>query len=88
MCQNFGPDLADFVHSWEDLVQHALIGIDQTEARALRNFLDQLLCAASSDRDLENFWRTMPVTTVFESGAQVRTLLTRIHGTISKPPYT
>ena len=88
MCQNFGPDLAEFVSSWEDLVQHALIGIDQAEARAIRNFLDQLLSAGLSDHDLKTFWWTMPVTAVFETGDQVRTLLTRIRETISKPPYT
>lgn len=50
MCQNFGPDLGAFVSSWEDLAQHALIGIDQADALVIRAFLDRLLSAGLSDR--------------------------------------
>ena len=81
------PAEFEFVSSWEDLVQHALIGMNQAEAHVIRAFLDSLLSAGLSDQDFKEFWWTMPVTTVFETGDQVRTLLARIRETISKPPY-
>lgn len=88
MCQNLGPDLAEFVSSWDDVVQHALIGVDRADAMAIRNFLSQLLSAGLSDNDFKAFWWAIPVTTVFESGEQVRILLAGIYEAVSKPPYT
>lgn len=88
MCQNFGPNLGDFVASWEDMVQLALHNLDIGDAKTLVPFIDELLSGPYSDHDLREFWWTMPVTTVFETGDQVRTLLTRIRETLAKPPYT
>lgn len=87
MCQNFGPDLAEFVSSWEDLTLLALHNLDISEARALAPFVEELLGGRYSDEDLKKFWWTMPVTTVFDSGDDVRQLLNRILEALSRPPY-
>lgn len=87
MCQNFGPDLGEIVSSWEDLSLLALHNLEISEARSLVPFIEELLSDRYSDEDLKEFWWTMPVTTVFDSGNDVRRLLQQIHETLSQPPY-
>lgn len=87
MCQNFGPDLGEIVSSWEDLSLLALHNLEISEARSLVPFIEDLLSGRYSDEDLKEFWWTMPVTTVFDSGNDERRLLNQIHETLSLPPY-
>lgn len=87
MCQNFGPDLGEIVSSWEDLSLLALHNLEISEARSLVPFIEELLSDRYSDEDLKEFWWTMPVTTVFDSGNDVRRLLQQIRETLSQPPY-
>jgi hypothetical protein len=87
MCQNFGPDLDEYIFSWEDMVQYAHNGIDHSDARAIRPFLDELLSGRYSDEELKDFWWTMPVTAVFDA-RDMRPLLTRIREGLSRPPYS
>jgi hypothetical protein len=87
MCQDFGPDLAEFVSSWEDLAQLALHNLEISEAISLLPFIEVLLSGRYSDEDLKEFWGMMPVTTVFDSGNDVRRLLMQIRQTLSQPPY-
>lgn len=87
MCQNFGPNLSEFVSSWDDLVQHALIGINQSDARAIGPFVEELLEDQYSDEDLKEFWWTLPVTSAFHDGKDVREFLRRLREALSRPPY-
>lgn len=87
MCQNFGPDLGEIVSSWEDLSLLALHNLEISEARSLVPFIEELLSDRYSDEDLKEFWWTTPVTTVFDSGNDVRRLLQQILETLSQPPY-
>ncbi|MCB1520571.1 MAG: hypothetical protein KDJ37_08345 [Hyphomicrobiaceae bacterium] len=87
MCQNFGPDLGEFVSSWEDLSLLALHNLEISEARSLAPFIEDLLSGRYSDEDLKEFWWTMPVTTVFDSGNEVRRLLQQIREALTQPPY-
>jgi hypothetical protein len=87
MCRNFGPNLTDFVSSESELVQHALIGIDQSDSMAIRPFLDHLLSSQYSNDDLKEFWWTMPVTAVFSDGSEVRKFLMRLREALSRSPY-
>ena len=87
MCQNFGPDLGEIVSSWEELSLLALHNLEISEARSLVPFIEELLGGRYSDEDLKEFWWTMPVTTVFDSGNDVRRLLNQIRETLSLPPY-
>lgn len=87
MCQNFGPDLGEIVSSWEDLSLLALHNVEISEARSLVPFIEDLLSGRYSDEDLKEFWWTMPVTSAFESGKDVRRFLSQVHETLSLPPY-
>jgi hypothetical protein len=86
MCANFGPDLDEFVSSWDDLAQHALIGINRSDGREIGAFLDDLLGGNHDDEALRRFWWSMPVVTTFE-GSDVRRLLTSIRQALSRAPY-
>lgn len=88
MCQNFGPDLAEFAPSINDLVEHALIGIDRNDARAIGSFLDELLNGKHSAEDIKKFWWSMPVTTVFHDGKDVINMLERIREAVARRPFT
>ncbi len=88
MCQNFGPDLAEIVSSWEDVTLLALHNLEISEARSLVPFIEGLLGGRYSDEDLREFWWSMPVTTVFDSGDDVRRLLSRVRDALLQPPYT
>jgi len=87
MCWNFGPDLDDLVTSWDGLVLLALHNIEVHEARSIAPFIDELFDGRFSDEDVKEFWWTMPVTSAFHDGKDVREFLRRLREALSRPPY-
>lgn len=87
MCWNFGPDLDDLVTSWDDLVLLALHNLDVHEARTIAPYIDDLIGGRFNDEDLKEFWWTMPVTSAFNDGKDVREFLRRLREALSRPPY-
>ena len=83
-----GPDLHELVSSHDELVQHFLIGIGQADVAVVRQFAADLLARELDPEQLSDFWWSMPATTVFYDGRDVRTFLTALHEVLSKPPYS
>ena len=71
----------------DELVQQALIGIDQQDARGIKAFLDDLLRRRYSADQLKEFWWSTPADVVFFEGEGVRTFLTLMRDALAKPPY-
>lgn len=86
-CMNLGPDLQESVKSVDDLVNVALIGVDQKQAAVMRTFLGELLSAGYDTEQMKKFWWATPSTFVFFDGGDVVNFLTRMNELLSQPPY-
>ena len=87
VARNIALGVFDLVHSLDDLVAHALIGIDQHDAAALREYLPQLIDAHTSADDLKEFWSSMPSDIHFNDGEVVRKFLAALLERIERQPY-
>lgn len=87
VARNMAVGVFEIVQTLDDLVNHALIGIDHRDAAVLRVFLPQLTNGQMAADDLINFWSTMPSDLYFNDGEQLRTILTAIQERIRDEPY-
>jgi hypothetical protein len=85
MCRNLVQGLD--VETPDELVQHALVGIDREDASAIRKFLDELLSKNYKAEELHSFWWSLPSDIVFDKGDGVEAFLKLVRVTLSKPPY-
>ena len=87
VARNIALGVFDEVHSLDDLVLHALIGIDQHDAAVLRKFLPQLIDVQMSADDLRELWSSMPSDIYFNDGEVVRKILAALLKRIESQPY-
>jgi hypothetical protein len=87
VARNIAASVTEFVKSMDDLVAHALIGIDQNHAAVLRPFINKLLEQNMPADGLAEFWSTMPSGIYFENGESVRRFLKALLDRIEKEPY-
>jgi hypothetical protein len=78
---------ASEVETAEDLLQFALIGIDQRDAGVIRAFLDDLASAQPSAEQLKELWSSVPSDIVLGDGEGIRTFLQLMRERLANPPY-
>ncbi len=92
-CRNLGQDLArkaramsaaDATHL---LVHTAIIGIDRTEAREIRGFIQEFLNKSLTSEQIVEFWRKTPAEIYFYDGEQVERFLVSLNERLAQPPY-
>jgi len=66
----------------------ALNGFDPSEISELVGFIDELLDVKCTDKELVDYWWSLPTYLALYSGADVRIFLAEIRDVASKPPYT
>lgn len=87
VARNIAVGVFDFVKSMDDLVAHALIGIDHHHAAVLRDYLPSLIDGKVTAEFLKEFWSTTPSGIHIDGGEAVRKLLAAILDRIQKEPY-
>ncbi len=87
VARNIAVGVFDFVKSMDDLVAHALIGIDQHHAGVLRGYLPSLIDSNVSGDFLKEFWSSTPSGLYFDDGEAVRKFLAAILDRIQREPY-
>jgi hypothetical protein len=72
------------VHSPQELMQVALLGVEPRERPAIKAFLNELLSGRYTDDELKDIWRSMPADIVFYEGKAVVTFLTMLRDEAAK----
>ncbi|MFM9849859.1 MAG: hypothetical protein ACKVP3_22220 [Hyphomicrobiaceae bacterium] len=72
------------VHSPQELMQVALLGVEPRERPAIMAFLDELLSGRYTDDELKDIWWSMPADIVFYEGKAVVTFLTMLRHEVAK----
>ena len=87
IARNVNSDIFEFVNSMDDLVAHALIGIDQHQAAVVRPFLKEIIEVNSTPDMLKEFWSSTPSGLYFIDGEAVRKFLTALLSRLEQEPY-
>ncbi len=86
LCKNLGQGLD--VTTAEELVQHALIGLDAAQVNEVKLFLDNdLLAGGYTYEDLRKWWWATPSTVTFADGKGLVAFLELLRRTIDKASY-
>ena len=86
LCKNLGQGLD--VTTAEELVQHALIGLDAAQVGEVKIFLDNdLLASGYTEEELRKWWWATPSTLTFADGKGLVAFLELLRRAIDKPPY-
>lgn len=92
-CRNLGQDLASKARAMSEadanslLVQTAMIGIDRTEAKAIREFIGEFLNSGLTPNQMVEFWRKTPAEIYFYDGGQVEGFLKLLSVNLAQPLY-
>ena len=87
MARNITIGTMDMVSSISDMVDHALIGIDQNDAAVCRPFVKELLAMNLKAEELIQFWSSTPSAIYFKEGDTVRKFLVALLARIEMEPY-
>ena len=87
MARNITIGTMDMVSSIDDLVDHALIGIDQNDAALCRPFIKDLLTKNLTVEEFARFWSSTPSSIYFNEGESVRKFLVALLARIENEPY-
>lgn len=87
LARNVNPESLEDSQSMDDLVMHALIGIDHHAAAVLRPFLANLLAGAREPGELVNFWATLPSGLLLKDDGTAERFLEKLLAKISEQPY-
>jgi hypothetical protein len=85
--RNINPGIQDIVHSMDDFVQIALIGVGAHEGSVIRQFVEGVLAAKPDADALKEFWLSTPASLFFHDGDDVRTFLQALADRLSHEPY-
>ncbi len=77
----------DSVTSINDLVAHALIGIDQNDAVVCKEFIGALLAQNLTAEQLVQFWSSTLSAIFFKDGETVRKLIEGLLARFEEKPY-
>lgn len=92
-CRNLGQDLVDAIREKPEneaiarLVNTALIGLDQSDAREIRRFIDDLLSLKPEPEALNEFWWSTPAEIHFHDGRYVQRFLQALSQRLGQSPY-
>ena len=87
MVRQVGGDIAEHVKSMDDLVAHALIGIDQHQAAAVRPYVKRLLAQELTSVEMAEFWSSTPSGIYFTNGDFVCEFLAALLERLEREPY-
>ena len=87
IARNINSDIFESVHSMSDLVEHALIGVDQHQAAVVRPFLTKVIEVNSTSEKLKEFWSSTPSGLYFIDGEAVGRFLVALLSRLQQEPY-
>lgn len=87
IARNVNSGIFEFVQSMDDLVTHALNGIDQHQAAVVRPFLKKVIEVNSTPEMLKEFWSSTPSGLYFIDGAAVGQFLAALLSRLEQEPY-
>jgi hypothetical protein len=84
--RNMGLNFGDGATNKEDFVLHALIGVDQIEAKIIAKFIERVLVSYNSE-DIKSWWRAECITVYFDDGRELVDFLTIMKNILKRSPY-